>query len=150
VAADQGEDWLGRFLIGRRLGFRGTGAGGADAAQGHAEAIRRASAAGGGGHGGRRGLRRLLPHGVVTLPRRERGKGGRKETDWLGPHVSRSGGGVGGKQAAKPKGQVGWRFRRAWGCWRGLSNLRCGPRCKGPFPIFLNPSSYLNYDSNLN
>jgi hypothetical protein len=33
-------------FIGRRLGFRGTGAGGADAAQGHAASIPRASAAG--------------------------------------------------------------------------------------------------------
>jgi hypothetical protein len=45
-------------LIGRLLGFRGSRAGSEDAVQGHA------AASGGqrGGHGGRRGLRRPLPH----------------------------------------------------------------------------------------
>jgi hypothetical protein len=59
-----------------------------------------------------------------------------------------------GRRLGGLKGLAGWRFRRtresSLRCSRGLSALRCGPRCKGSFPIFLNPSSYLNYDSNLN
>jgi hypothetical protein len=55
-------------FIGRRLGFRGTGAGGWDAAPGHVVAIRGYQRCrGGGGHGAGADARRLpCPHSVVT------------------------------------------------------------------------------------
>jgi hypothetical protein len=52
-------------FIGQRLGFRGTGADGEDAAQGRVEAIRRSALQGGGGHGAEAlASPPLCPHGV--------------------------------------------------------------------------------------
>jgi hypothetical protein len=125
--------------------------------RGHAASIPRASAAGRWPWGPARlaSPPAPRPHGVVTGRKPER-KGVRP--DRRVPHVSgcgvwlvvsRPAGCVG------PKGIGGLRcsYRAAVQDGGGLADFYCcgyGPKCKGPFPIFLNPSSYLNYDSNLN
>jgi hypothetical protein len=94
AAADFGEgrrtglDWLGRLLVGWRLGFEDARAGGEDSIQGHAEAIRRASTAGRGGHGWRRPWGRRLRRPCRARhggDRQRKGKRAREEADRLGP-----------------------------------------------------------------
>jgi hypothetical protein len=80
-------------------------AGGGDAAWGHAEAIRGCQRCRGRRPWGRFGAPvATLPHGIGMGKAKKKNRGGADEQD---PPVSRSGGVVGGKQAAKPKGQVG-------------------------------------------
>jgi hypothetical protein len=106
-----------------------------------------ASTAGrGGGHGAGAGV---APASRVTVGKTAE----RKEirSDRLGPHGSERRRKVGNSWA----GCLCWAARigglavcanqrRASGCWRELSKLRCGPRCTGSFPNFSNLSSYLN------
>jgi hypothetical protein len=110
MAARIREGLVGRLLIGRRLGFPGTGADGEDAVQGRVEAIRRPALQGAAPMAGV-GAVALPPPRLALGKSRGRGKGdARKGADRRGPPVSGSGGVVGGKQA-------GWLCvlgRKAW------------------------------------
>jgi hypothetical protein len=82
-----GEDLLGRFLIGRRLGFRGTGAGGRDPSASALLATRRYQ---GGAARARRKARRSLSRRPCVTMGNDRGRGKRWGIEELtgGPHMA--------------------------------------------------------------
>jgi hypothetical protein len=107
---------------------------------------------------GPRRLRRLLPRAptvCVTGKKPER-KG--RRPDRRVPHGSERRRKVGDSWAgwlcwAARLGGLRCSCRAAVQDGGGLADFYCcgyGPKCKGPFPIFLNPGSHLYYDSNLN